>query len=75
MLNAPVPLLYERGPVAESDVLEILLLKVLQSVLERRPRLVADDVGRLKVTMLPEAVMVKSEPAVEVAKVTVPVCV
>ena len=35
MVNAPVDELYARGPVAESEVLEILLLKVLKSVEER----------------------------------------
>ena len=53
-----------------------LLLNVLQSVEERRPRLEADAVGRLNVTVLPEAVMVKSVPVVLEARVTVgPVCV
>ena len=34
-VKAPVPLLYASGNVAESEVEEILLLKVVQSVEER----------------------------------------
>ena len=37
MVKAPVLLLYARGPAAERLVLEILLLKVVKSVLDRYP--------------------------------------
>ena len=59
----------------ERLVEEILLLKVVKSVDESAPLLVADAVGRLKVMVLPAPVMVKSVPAVEVAKSAVPAVV
>mgnify|MGYP001575850491 FL=1 len=37
MVKAPVEELYARGPAAESEVEEILLLKVVKSVAERYP--------------------------------------
>ncbi len=49
--------------------------KEVQSVEERRPRLVPEAVGRLKVMVAPEPVMLKSVPLVEVAKRAVPVVV
>ncbi|MDE2079069.1 MAG: hypothetical protein KGI73_01640, partial [Patescibacteria group bacterium] len=51
--NAPEELLYASGKVAESEVEETLLLNVVQSVEERRPRFVAEAVGRLRVSVLP----------------------
>jgi hypothetical protein len=63
--------LYASGAVAERDVEEILLLKVVQSVDERRPRADADAVGMLKVMVFAAAVMVKSVPVVEVARIWV----
>ena len=45
-------------------------MNALQSVDERSPRAAEDAVGILKVMVCPEPVMVKSEPAVEVAKST-----
>ena len=59
----------------ESEVEEILLLKPVKSALVRRPRLVAEAEGILKVMVFPAAVTVKSVPVVEEAMVTVPVCV
>lgn len=57
------------------EVLLILLLKTAQSVAVSLPVLVADAIGKLKVIVSPEAVMVKSLPFVEVANVTeVPDC-
>lgn len=52
-------------------VVETLLLKVVQSVEERSPLLADEAVGRLKVMVSPEPVMVKFVPVVEVAKVVV----
>jgi hypothetical protein len=67
----------ERSPPPERDALvlicrevETLLLKVDQSEVERSPRLLADAVGKLKVSVEPEPVMAKSVPLVEEAKVT-----
>ena len=74
-VKAPVALLYASGKTAESDEEEILLLKALQSADVRRPRLVADALGRLKVTVPPDAVTVKSVPVVLEAMRTVPVWV
>ena len=55
---------------------ESLEEKVLQSAAVRSPLLVAEEFGMLKVTTLPLAEMVKSEPVVLVASVTVgPDCV
>lgn len=55
---------------------EILLLKTVQSVAVSLPVFEADAIGRLKVTVSLDAVMVKSLPVVEVANVTVvPLCV
>ena len=64
--------MYASGVVAESDVEEILLLKVVQSADESRPRAVFAAVGMLKVIVWPEPVIVKSLPVVEVAKSTEP---
>ena len=69
--KTPVEELYVSGYTAESDVLEILLLKTDQSAEVRRPRTAADALGRLKVRTSPEAVMLKSEPEVEDARVWV----
>jgi hypothetical protein len=75
VVKTPVELLYARGYEAESDDEEILLLKSDQSVVERRPRFAADAVGRLKVSVLPLPVTVKSVPEVLEANVIVgPVC-
>ena len=61
----------DRGIYVEAAVaVESLLLNVVQSVEERSPRLEADAVGKLKVSVLPEPVMVKSVPVVEEASVT-----
>ena len=73
-MNAPVPLLYERGALAESEVEEILLLKRLQSVAVRSPRALRDAEGILNENVPPELVTLKSEPVVEVAIVIAPVC-
>jgi hypothetical protein len=72
VLKAPVPLSYASGYWAESEVEEILLLKVVQSVEERRPRAEAEAVGRLKVRVLAAPVTLKSVPVVEVASRTAP---
>ena len=72
MVKTPVEELYERGPVALSEVEEILLLNTDQSFEESAPLLVALAVGKLKVMVFPAPVMVKSVPAVEVAKSAVP---
>ncbi len=53
------------------EVEEILLLKIVQSLLVSNPRLVPEEEGILKVRVSPEPVTVKSVPAVEEAKVTV----
>jgi hypothetical protein len=47
-----------------------LLLKVVQSEVERSPLLEPDAVGRLKVMVDPAPVMEKSVPVVEEARVT-----
>ena len=73
VVKTPVALLYARGYVAESDVEEILLLKVDQSLEDRAPRAVAEAVGRLKVKVPPLLVIEKSVPVVEVARVRAPV--
>ncbi len=58
------------------EVLPSLPLKRDQSAEESFPVFAAEAVGKLYVIVLPEAVMVKSVPVVEVARVTVlPVCV
>ena len=56
----------------ESEVELTLLLNVVQSVEVSNPRFTEEAVGRLKVMVFPEAVMVKSEPVVEEASVWVP---
>lgn len=61
---------------AESDEDEILLLNAAQSVAVSLPVFVAEAIGRLNVMVSAAAVMVKSLPAVVVAKVmVVPLCV
>ena len=69
-MNAPVEELYASGVVALKLVDDILLLNVDQSLEVRTPLFVADALGRLNVIVLPVPVTVKSEPFVEVAKVT-----
>ena len=69
-MNAPVDELYASGVVALSEVEDILFWKVDQSLEVSTPLFVADAEGRLKVMVAPEPVMVKSEPVVEVAKVS-----
>ena len=51
---------------------DILFWKVDQSLEVSTPLFVALADGRLNVMVAPEPVMVKSEPVVEVAKVTAP---
>ena len=51
------------------------MLNTDQSFNESAPLAVADAVGRLKVMVAPEPVMVKSVPVVEVANSAVPVVV
>ena len=45
--------MYASGKVAEREEEETLALKVVQSAVERRPRLVAEAVGMLTVTVPP----------------------
>ena len=75
MAKAPVLELYDKGADALRLVEETLLLKSDQSLDERAPLNVADAVGKLKVMVAPEPVMVKSVPVVEVANSAVPVVV
>jgi len=76
IVKAPVEELYARGAEAESDVEEILLLNMVKSLAASAPRTAVDAVGRLNVIVFEDAVIVKSLPAVEVARVCVPpVCV
>ena len=75
LVITPVLETYEIPVPPESDVEEILLLNTDQSLDESAPLLVAEAVGRLKVMVAPEPVMVKSVPVVEVAKSAVPVVV
>ena len=75
LVMTPVPLAYEIPVPPERDVEEILLLNTDQSLDESAPLLVADAVGKLKVMVAPEPVMVKSVPVVEVAKSAVPAVV
>ena len=63
--------MYEITEAPESDELEILLLKIDQSVDESFPFAVRDANGRLNVWVFPDAVIVKSVPVVEVARVWV----
>ena len=49
---------------------EILFWKVFQSAEVSLPFVLVEAAGRLNVMVLPLPVMVKSEPVVEVAKVT-----
>ncbi len=72
VLNTPVDELNASGYVADKEVELILLLKRLQSVEVRSPRLEADADGRLKVKTPPLLVMEKSLPVVEVASVMAP---
>ena len=69
--KTPVEELYASGYTAESEVELILFWKTLQSEEVRRPRAAAEALGRLKVRTSPEAVMLKSEPEVEDARVWV----
>ena len=62
--------MYERGAEALREVEEILFWKTDQSAAVRRPRAEAEADGRLKVSVFPVPVMVKSVPAVEDARVT-----
>ncbi len=68
IVNAPLPLLYESGVAAESEVELILLLKVDQSVEVKRPRAVAEADGTANVCVLPDEVIEKSVPDVVDAK-------
>jgi hypothetical protein len=72
MVKAPVEELYVRGAEALREVLEILFWKTLQSDEVRRPRAEAEALGRLKVSVFPAPVIVKSVPEVEEARVTAP---
>ena len=76
VVKTPVAAVYESGKDAERLELEILLLKVVQSVLASLPLASEEANGRLKVMTLEAAEMVKSVPVVELASVWVPpVCV
>jgi hypothetical protein len=77
--NAPLPVSSVTSEASSEEVsIEVddtLLLKRDQSEVERRPRFAEDAVGILNVMVLPLAVMVKSVPVVELARVTDgPVC-
>ena len=60
--NAPVILLYPSGPVAESEVRLILLLKVIQSATERAPVVVPE--ARAREICCPERVSPFADPRV-----------
>lgn len=64
--RSPPPVIGEVTLIAR--VVETLLLKMDQSVVERAPRFEADAVGMLKVTAVVDVAMVKSVPAVPVRK-------
>ena len=72
VVMTPVEELYEIAFVPESEVEDILFWKMLQSAEVSLPCVVADAEGKLNVIVAPEPVMVKSEPEVEVAKLTGP---
>ena len=63
--------MYLKGKTAESEDELILLLNKLQSLEVRRPRLESEAEGRLKRREFAVAVMEKSTPEVEEAKVMV----
>ena len=72
----PVPVSSERRDERSAEVAieveESLVEKEDQSAEVRSPLLVAEEDGMLKVSVLPEPLMVKSVPVVEVASVAVP---
>ena len=72
----PVPVSSERRDARSAEVAideeESLVEKEDQSAEVRSPLLVAEEDGMLKVSVLPEPLMVKSVPVVEVASVAVP---
>ena len=70
LVITPVEELYAIPVPPESDDDEILLLKVFQSAEVSLPVFAADADGRLKMICEPLLVIAKSEPVVEVAKVT-----
>ena len=75
LVMTPVEELYAMPAPAESDVEEILLLKVDQSAAVSLPVFEEDAIGRLNVIVSADAVTVKSLPEVEVANVMdVPDC-
>ena len=75
LVMTPVAELYAMPLPPESEVEEILLLKVFQSVEESLPLFAAEANGRLKFSVLPVFVIVKSVPVVVVASVSAPVSV
>ena len=73
--NNPVPVSSVIREASSADVSrdeeDILLLNIDQSVDDSLPLAVAEEKGRLNVWVSPLAVMVKSVPVVEVARVWV----